>query len=330
MKRLWVKIDPYDKQLAIAALESGAQAVVLPAGCSDKVKQLGRITTIAADGDLKPEQDVCFLEISSKADEVAAAKLPADKPLVVKMADWTIIPLENLIAQRDNLIAQISDASQARLMLEILEKGVDGILLDSRDVNQIKKAAEIVQQSSPKMKLAQATITGIESLGMGDRVCVDTCSNMAVGEGMLIGNTATGFLLVHSESVENPYVAARPFRVNAGAVHAYAMLPGGKTAYLADLRAGQEVMLVDHTGATRSAYVGRSKVERRPLMLIKAELNGKDTSLVLQNAETIRLTSADGEPLSVAKLKVGDKVLAHTESAGRHFGMQVEETLIEK
>jgi 3-dehydroquinate synthase II len=330
VKRLWIKIDPYDKHLAIAALESGAQAVVLPAGCSEKIKQLGRITTVAPDGDLKPDQDVCFLEITSKADELAAAKLPANKPLVLKMADWTIIPLENLIAQRDNLIAQITDASQAQVMLEILEKGVDGILLDTRDINQIKKAAEIVQRSSPKVELAQATITGIESLGMGDRVCVDTCSNMAVGEGMLIGNTATGFLLVHSESVENPYVAARPFRVNAGAVHAYTLLPGGKTAYLSDLRAGQEVLLVDHSGATRSAYVGRVKIERRPLMLIRAELDGKDTSLVLQNAETIRLTSADGEPISVAKLKVGDKVLAHTEASGRHFGMKVDETLVEK
>ncbi|MCK4850714.1 MAG: 3-dehydroquinate synthase II [Phycisphaerae bacterium] len=330
MKRLWVKIDPYDKPLAIAALESGAQAVVLPPGCSEKIKQLGRITTVAPDGDLKPDQDVCFLEIRSKADEISAAKLPADKPLVLKMADWTIIPLENLIAQRDNLIAQISDASQARAVLGALEKGVDGILLDTRDINQIKKAAEIVQGSSPKVELAEATITGIESLGMGDRVCVDTCSNMSVGEGMLIGNTATGFLLVHSESVENPYVAARPFRVNAGAVHAYTLLPGGKTAYLSDLRAGQEVLLVDHTGSTRSAYVGRVKVERRPLMLIRAELDGKDTSLVLQNAETIRLTSSKGQPLSVAKLKVGDKVLAHTESSGRHFGMKVEETLIEK
>ena len=330
MKKLWVKVDPYDKQLAIAALESGAQAVVLPAGCSEKVKQLGRITTVAPDGDLKPEKDVVFLEIASKADELRAAKAPRDKTLVLKMADWTVIPLENLVAQRENIIVQISDLSQVQLVLEVLEKGVDGILLDGRDVNQIKKAAEIVGRGSGKVELAEATVTGIESLGMGDRVCVDTCSNMNIGEGMLVGNTATGFLLVHSESVENPYVAARPFRVNAGAVHAYVLLPGGKTAYLADLRAGQEVLLVDHSGATRSAYVGRVKVERRPLMLIRADLNGKDISLVLQNAETVRLTSPEGQPMSVANLKVGDKVLAHIEEAGRHFGMKVEETLVEK
>ena len=330
MKKLWVKVDPYDKQLAIAALESGAQAVVLPAGKSAEVKQLGRITTVAPDGDMKPGEDVTFLEIASKADEVKAAKAAGDKPLVLKMADWTIIPLENLLAQRENIFAEITDASQAQLMLEVLEKGVDGIVLDSPSVNEIKKAAEIVGRGSEKVELAEATVTAIEALGMGDRVCVDTCSNMSVGEGILVGNTATGFLLVHSESVENPYVAARPFRVNAGAVHAYVLLSGGKTAYLSDLRAGQEVLLVDHAGASRSAYVGRVKVERRPLMLVRAEMNGKDTSLVLQNAETIRLTSAAGEPMSVASLKVGDKVLAHTEKAGRHFGMQVEETLIEK
>ena len=76
---------------------------------------------------------------------------------------------------------------------------------------------------------------------MGDRVCVDTCTQMEPGQGMLVGNTTEGFLLVHSESIENPYVAARPFRVNAGAVHAYALCPGGRTRYLSELKAGDEV-----------------------------------------------------------------------------------------
>jgi len=43
---------------------------------------------------------------------------------------------------------------------------------------------------------------------------------------------------VHSESVENPYVEPRPFRVNAGAVHAYIMMPNGKTKYLDELQDG--------------------------------------------------------------------------------------------
>ena len=70
---------------------------------------------------------------------------------------------------------------------------------------------------------------------MGDRVCVDTCTNMGPGEGMLVGNSSGGLFLVHAESLENPYVAPRPFRVNAGPVHAYIRVPGGKTKYLGEL-----------------------------------------------------------------------------------------------
>jgi 3-dehydroquinate synthase II len=147
---------------------------------------------------------------------------------------------------------------------------------------------------------------------------------------MLIGNTASGFFLVHSESIDNPYVASRPFRVNAGAVHAYTLAPGGKTKYLADLKAGDEVMLVDFEGKTQTAYLGRNKIEKRPMMLIEAEAEGQSISLVMQNAETIRLVSPDGKAISITSLKVGDKVLAHIEKAGRHFGMQVDETLIER
>ena len=46
MKRLWVNVVPYNKQIAIAALESGAEAIVLPEGQSDTVRQFGRIKTV--------------------------------------------------------------------------------------------------------------------------------------------------------------------------------------------------------------------------------------------------------------------------------------------
>jgi 3-dehydroquinate synthase II len=147
---------------------------------------------------------------------------------------------------------------------------------------------------------------------------------------MLVGNTTEGFLLVHSESIENPYVAARPFRVNAGAVHAYALCPGGRTRYLSELKAGDETLIVDHTGRAQVAYVGRAKVERRPLMLVRTECAGKEIALVLQNAETIRLTAPGGKPVSVAVLKPGDKILAHLMGGARHFGMKIAETLKER
>jgi 3-dehydroquinate synthase II len=331
MKKFWVEVIPYKKDLAIAALESGAEAVVLPDGESENVRQFGKIRTVEKNGDIKPGIDVEFIDIAGKADEDKAAVVPEEKIVVLKMLDWTIIPIENLLARRGkNIMVRVENSKQAKLMVEILEKGVDGVVLKTDDVNEIKKCAEIVQGISERIELVTATITNTKQLGMGDRACLDTCTQMTLGEGMLVGNTAAGFFLVHSESIDNPYVASRPFRVNAGAVHAYTLTPGGKTKYLADLKAGDEVMLVDFQGKSQIAYLGRNKIEKRPMMIIEAQAQGQPISLVLQNAETIRLVNPDGKAISVTSLKTGDKVLGLIEKAGRHFGMQVDETLIER
>jgi len=331
MKKLWVNVVPYEKGLTIAALESGAEAVVLPDGKSETVREFGKIKTVEKNGDIKPGVDVEFIDIAGKSDEDKAAAMPESKTVVLRMLDWTIIPIENLLARRGkNIMVQVENSEQARLMVEILEKGVDGVVLKTSDINEIKKTAEIIHGISEKVALVTATITSTKQLGMGDRACLDTCTQMTVGEGILVGNTAAGFFLVHSESIDNPYVASRPFRVNAGAVHAYTLTPGGKTKYLADLKAGDEVLLVDIQGKSQTAYLGRNKIEKRPMMLIEAEAEGGPISLVMQNAETIRLVSPKGKAVSVTTLKPGDKVLGHIEKAGRHFGMQVDETLIEK
>jgi 3-dehydroquinate synthase II len=165
---------------------------------------------------------------------------------------------------------------------------------------------------------------------MGDRVCVDTVSMLSDGEGILVGNTSSAFLLVQAETLENPYVNPRPFRVNAGAVHAYTLVPGGKTAYLSDLKAGDHVLAATHTGMLRDAGVGRVKIEQRPLLLVEAEYGEVKAGLVLQNAETVRLVGDGGVPVSVVALAPGDRVLGRALSAGRHFGIAVKERIIEK
>ena len=304
---------------------------MVPDGFSEKIGHLGRIKTVANDGDIRPGVDVVFVDIAAKQDEDKAARVAPGKIVVLRMLDWTIIPIENLLARRGkNIIVQVSNSEQAKLMVGILEKGVDGVLLNNTDINEIKKTAEIMQGVGDIIELVEATITNIKQLGMGDRSCLDTCTQMSLGEGMLIGNTASGFFIVNSESIENPYVAARPFRVNAGAVHAYTLAPGGGTKYLADLKSGDEVLLVDCNGKSQVAFLGRNKIEKRPMTLVEADAQGVPVSLVMQNAETICLVSPEGKPISITALKVGDKVLAHIEKAGRHFGMKVEETLIER
>jgi 3-dehydroquinate synthase II len=89
-------------------------------------------------------------------------------------------------------------------------------------------------------------------------------------------------------------------------------------------------MAVSSEGTVRDAGVGRVKIEQRPLLLVEAEAEGTKASLVLQNAETVRLVGADGTPVSVVSLSPGDKVLGRVAGAGRHFGIAVKETIIEK
>jgi len=329
MKKVWIQVAPWRKELVTAALEAGADAVVLPQGCSEKAKALGRITTVAPDGDLRLGSDVVRIEIAGKADEERAARCPA-ATVVLQMRDWTIIPLENLLAQRQGVFVEVRRAEDARVVTQILEKGADGIVLVTDDPAEIKRTCNAVHEHTGTLPLVAATVTRVQLLGMGDRVCLDTCTEMKPGEGMLVGDASSAFFLVHAETIQTPYVATRPFRVNAGAVHAYVLCPEGRTKYLDEMKGGDPCLLVRHDGATQVAWLGRSKIERRPMLRVEAEAEGRAVSLVLQNAETIRLTRPGGEAISVAVLKPGDQVLAHLTTGGRHFGMAVEETLTER
>ncbi|WP_340690925.1 3-dehydroquinate synthase II [Hydrogenobacter thermophilus] len=331
MKEFWYWAENYDKKLITTAIESGATTILLQdPSKKEEVKRLGRVSIVSQNGDLKLGEDVVYVLIKGKEDEERAAKYPPKVKVIVETTDWTIIPLENLIAQREELYAVVKNEEEAKTALRILEKGVKGIVLKSQDVNTIKRVGRVLEEGEEELHLSVVQITRILPLGLGDRVCVDTISLLDRGEGMLVGNSSGGMFLVHAETEENPYVASRPFRVNAGAVHMYIRVPGNKTKYLCELSSSDAVMVYDYKGRGRVVYVGRAKVERRPMIFVEGKVENKKVSAVLQNAETIRLTRPDGTPVSVVELKEGDEVLGYIEEVGRHFGMKVEETITEK
>jgi len=363
---------PWDdrKEMITTALESGINYVV-DLEYSDKIRKLGNVKIISnnedadiylvgfngeGDGELDLSENladskdladakkaksegktVCaYVKITDKLHEQLAVKLgPIVDYIILVGTDWTVIPLENIIADLQkvdvNIMAAVADVDGAKLALETLEHGTDGVVFEANDFALIKEiASEVDNASRIKYDLKIATITDVKPLGSGDRVCVDTTDMMQPGEGMLIGSYSKSMFLVHSESLESEYVASRPFRVNAGPVQAYVMVPGNKTRYLSELVAGDEVLIVNTEGETRTAYVGRSKIERRPLILIEAEYEGKTIRTLLQNAETIRIVDAENNPLSVADAKPGDKVKVYIEKSARHFGIAIDETIIEQ
>jgi 3-dehydroquinate synthase II len=357
------------KELVTSALESGAGAVLVTPENVPRVRELGKITVLARGGGpditvvgIGSEGDgTLFLpkSLDDSEDLAAARKLKAEGVktaayvrlegkeyerfaaqlgkvcdyLIVEGRDWKVIPLENLIAEIGatgaKIIAKARDLAEASVALQTLEKGADGVLVEADDPRKVREVARAVTARQQEVPLVPVTITAVKDAGTGDRVCIDTCSLMTPGEGMLIGNQSGGLFLIQSEAEDSPYVASRPFRVNAGAVHEY-VLVGDKTRYLSELASGDLALVVGRDGASRKATIGRVKIERRPLLYVEAEGDGKRISAILQNAETIKLVAADGSSIAVTKLKPGDKVLARVEREARHFGMKIEETIIEK
>ena len=257
----------------------------------------------------------------------------ADYTLVVG-EDWQIIPLENLIArigEETTLVAGVQSAEEAATAYETLEIGADAVLLDADDPAEIRRTVEArdaVQRET--LDLEYAEVTEIEQTGSADRVCIDTANMMGHDEGMLVGSMSRGLFFVHAETAESPYVASRPFRVNAGAVHAYLRVPGGETTYLSEVGSGTEVQIVDTDGETHEAVVGRAKIEKRPMFRVQAETESGDRiETLLQNAETIKVHTREGRT-AVTDLAPGDELLVYYEDTARHFGEAVEESIIEQ
>jgi len=344
LKELWVTISPNASEKSkLQKLAADNADFLLENTSARSCSGKGEVTVLGSFGEKATAQRkqngkkvALKISINGKEDEntaVKAAELSVDY-IIINCLDWRVIPLENLIARtrgKSKLIAEVSNTEDAKLVLETLELGTDGVLLHASEVEELNKAIALVKEQAPEIMVVPAKITSVKPISTGARVCVDTCDLMAPGEGMFIGVQAAGFFLVEAEVHENPYVQARPFRVNAGSLSMYTLAPLQKTQYLSELKAGDEVLIVDRKGKTRPASVGRIKIELRPLILVEAEAEGKKIKTILQNAETIRLVTPKGSK-PVTELKAGDEVLAHvTTSAGRHFGVAVpDETVIER
>ncbi len=255
--------------------------------------------------------------------------------VIIDLDDWRIIPLENVIASLQNTGAEIfavaKSIEEVETLFTVLELGVDGVLMSTNSEEEIVRARNIIKKSSFQIKIAE--IREVQEVGMGERVCIDTVSMLAEGEGMLVGNKSNFLFLIHNESIGSSFTSPRPFRVNAGAVHCYTITPNGTTKYLSELESGSQVLIVNTKGEARMVGVGRAKIESRPLRLFRAAINDDEMgTIIVQNAETIRFLNERGQILSVTHAKRGDKILVFSiPSVGRHFGMEVSnEYILEK
>lgn len=348
MKQLWIRIDPNANAESKAELLETAQQHCNVALISSQDLQLAsnlKLKTASVDpranivlsNHTRPnrmaEGDVATeVIVKDGADEQRAVELAASgvRYLIIRCPDWKIIPLENLIAKTRNkamLLADVATVEEAKVAIRTLELGVDGVVFAPRTPQEVEQMSSVLRIAENRVVLVNGKVVSVKSLGTGARVCVDTCELMNPGEGMLVGSQSSGLFLLEAEVHRNLHVEPRPFRVNAGPVSSYVLTPGSKTRYLSELKAGDEILIVSRSGDTRTGHVGRAKIERRPMTLVETEVDGRTFSIIVQNAETVRLVSEKGSK-SVSELKPSDNVLLRIEEGGRHFGTLVADEMV--
>ncbi|CAM9599909.1 unnamed protein product [Ectocarpus sp. 4 AP-2014] len=224
------------------------------------------------DGKLVDEEGTVVgasLEVTDPKSQSTALSLVGSSVdwIQVTCSDWTMIPAENLVSVAGGtptrIAVELSEPSQVQGAAFALQIGVDALLLGP-DLNLWKAAVSAREQRgidgpatgalpSPAdhgeggaggglgvVALSTGRVTRTREGGVGDRVCVDLIQSLKAGEGMLIGSSAKMLALVHAETFETGFavrlsVSSRPFRINAGPVHSYALLGDGSTKYLSEL-----------------------------------------------------------------------------------------------
>jgi 3-dehydroquinate synthase II len=307
----------------------------------------------------------------STGQSAARALLGSVDWVVVECKDWTMIPFENIISDAHHtptkIAAIIEQAEKIPGVAFALDIGVDALVLANDDIElwhsgciaraqRAEMMAMTEQQinnsgdgeisdlksqkdccscnegnSSPAIELEIVEIESIETGHVGERICIDFIGLLNIGEGVITGSSSKMMGLIHGETIESEFVPTRPFRVNAGPVHAYILMADGKTKYLCELKSGDSLKVIDFHGNTRELTVGRIKIETRPLILFRLlHQNTFRSTVFVQQAETVRLVRPNGIPLSATEVNIGDKILAKVETVGRHVGTIIQSTVDER
>lgn len=215
-QKIFVRADLPDdrnkrKDLVTNGLEAGVVSFILRKG-DEQFEELGLMEdTVYFDKGQPVDQDWAYADIRTPEDQDRVLRMAGKKKaVVIETGDWTIIPLENMIAKfrtaGTSVIAVAHSKDDASLYLQTMEKGVDGVVIETDDPFSISKFKDLLTVTEP-VEICEVEVTSIRTLEKGDRVCVDTCSNMVPGEGMLVGSYSNCLFLIQSESEENGYVA---------------------------------------------------------------------------------------------------------------------------
>ena len=170
MKESIVRADRPDdrearKGLVTGGLEAGICRFILRKG-DEEFESLGKMEAIYFDKGVSCDDRYEFVDIGDPKSQEHAMSLAGKKDaVIVTTTDWTVIPLENMIAKfggsGTKVFASAKTVEEASLFLTTMEKGVDGVVIDVEDPLMISKFNKIINDS-PREELSEVTVVSIK------------------------------------------------------------------------------------------------------------------------------------------------------------------------
>ena len=289
-----------------------------------------------------------IVDISSvKGQDFAKGLVGLAQWIILEFDKWKMIPIENLIAICEGtgtkIAAKITKSVDVPGAAYALDIGIDAILINpKKELIDAAKIAKFQRQEQyqeysandeydEQIIMASSVISSVSNIKNSARYCIDLTTVLQVGEGVLVGSSASSLALIHGETIPSEFVPTRPFRVNAGSPHSYILMNDGKTKYISELKSGDEICIVKENGECRSGTIGRLKIEKRPFLQICWENNNdKPSNIFLQQAETVKLVCPNSQIVAVTEIKPGDKILTYNNDGQRHIGMKISSDVEER
>ena len=289
-----------------------------------------------------------IVDISSvKGQDFAKGLVGLAQWIILEFDNWKMIPIENLIAicqgTGTKIAAKITKSVDVPGAAFALDIGIDAILINpKKELIDAAKIAKYQRQEQyqkysandeydEQIIMASSVISSVSNIKNSARYCIDLTTILQVGEGVLVGSSASSLALIHGETIPSEFVPTRPFRINAGSPHSYILMNDGKTKYISELKSGDEICIVKENGECRSGTIGRLKIEKRPFLQICWENNNdKPSNIFLQQAETVKLVCPNNQIVAVTEIKPGDKILTYNNEGQRHIGMKISSDVEER
>src|SRR3970282_2206614 len=150
---LWARVIPWEKDVAIAALESGVETLWVPDGFGGKVRGLGRGMAVGSEGGLRRGRDFRVTRMRNKEDETAILSSPPETTWVVQQEEREVIPLENLVAHRRKIFVVAHTPDDVHLCRGAPARGVYGIVLETDSPEKMRQLASAARVDAGRVPL---------------------------------------------------------------------------------------------------------------------------------------------------------------------------------